>query len=429
MTADWVTGDALGLAIPAHPDAMREGGTAFLTAAFRAFGTLTAGNGVRRITRFEEVGGGSTGRKLLLSVEYERPETGLHTELFVKFSRDHTDPVRDHGRTQMQFEVRFAELSRDRGFPIAVPKCQFADYHADSGTGLLISERIPFGRNGIEPQHHKCLDYEMPQPLEHYRALVSSLATLVGTHKAGRLPSHLADRFPVQIQGVGVGGRTSVTPEKLQRRVTQYGELAAQNPGLLPANVRSPAFISRLSTDAVRFAEQEPTIWRHLAADPDHIALCHWNANVDNAWFWRGGDNLHCGLMDWGGVGQMNVAMALWGAMSGAETSMWDHHLDDLVSLFAAQVRRCGGPLLDADVITRNLMLYVALMGVTWLLNVPALLRIRVPDLTGVTSRLDPRVKEDEGVRAPLQMLTNMLNLWEAHDFGAVLDSLIPADS
>ena len=70
-------------------------------------------------------------------------------------------------------------------------------------------------------------------------------------------------------------------------------------------------------------------------------------------------------------------------------------------------------------------MLYVALMGVTWLLNVPALLRRRVPDLAAVTSRLDPRVKADEGVRAPLQMLTNMLNLWEAYDFGGLLDDLV----
>lgn len=68
--------------------------------------------------------------------------------------------------------------------------------------------------------------------------------------------------------------------------------------------------------------------------------------------------------------------------------------------------------------------------GVTWLLNVPALLRRRAPDLADVTSRLDPRVKDDEGVRAPLQMLTNMLNLWEAHDFGGLLDNLvIRADS
>ena len=89
----------------------------------------------------------------------------LHTELFVKFSRDFDDPVRDRGRTQMESEVKFASSSLAPGFPIAVPRTLFADYHRATGTGILISQRIAFGANGIEPQYHKCLDYEMPAPL------------------------------------------------------------------------------------------------------------------------------------------------------------------------------------------------------------------------------------------------------------------------
>jgi hypothetical protein len=39
MSADrWVTGDHVGLSMPADPDALRSGGAAFLTAAFRAYG-------------------------------------------------------------------------------------------------------------------------------------------------------------------------------------------------------------------------------------------------------------------------------------------------------------------------------------------------------------------------------------------------------
>ena len=64
----------------------------------------------------------------------------------------------------MEPEVRFASLSRAPGFPIAVPAVQFGDYHRRTGTGILITERIQFGRNGIERQYHKCLDYEMPDP-------------------------------------------------------------------------------------------------------------------------------------------------------------------------------------------------------------------------------------------------------------------------
>lgn len=91
--------------------------------------------------------------------------------------------------------------------------------------------------------------------------------------------------------------------------------------------------------------QAEAAVWRHLAADPNHIALCHWNANVDNAWFWRDADDvLQCGLMDWGCVSQMNVAMALWGAMSAAEITLWNEHFDALVTLFVTELAAVGGP-------------------------------------------------------------------------------------
>ncbi len=152
----------------------------------------------------------------------------------------------------------------------------------------------------------------------------------------------------------------------------------------------------------------------YLAAQTDYIALCHWNANVDNAWFWRdAGHVLHCGLLDWGCVGQMNVAMALWGAMSGAETDIWDRHLDELLRLFVSEIHACGGPELSVGELHHQLMLYVGIMAIAWLLDVPALIGSRFGDSAHSLSRDDPLIKDDESVRAPLQMLTNALNLWE----------------
>ena len=105
----------------------------------------------------------------------------------------------------MEPEVRFAALSRTPEFPIAVPQAQFADYHRQTGTGILITERIRFGENGIERQYHKCLDYEMPEPLEHYRALLTALARLAGTHRSGRLPAELTAPFPLDVSAATVG--------------------------------------------------------------------------------------------------------------------------------------------------------------------------------------------------------------------------------
>jgi hypothetical protein len=192
------------VAFPAEPAALLSGGAPFLTDVLRVSGLL-AGNSVTRIAGFREVAGGSTGRKVALSVEYERPQQGLHTELFVKFSRDFDNPIRDRGKTQMEPEVRFASLSREPGFPIEVPSVLFGDYHRQTGTGILITERIRFGANGIERQYHKCLDYEMPEPLAHYRALLTTVARLAGTHRSGRLPAHLTAHFPLDVQAATVG--------------------------------------------------------------------------------------------------------------------------------------------------------------------------------------------------------------------------------
>ena len=77
-------GDRFGRPIPAHTEALCAAGPTFLTEAFRAWEILTADIAVSRIADVREVAGGSTGRKLLLSVSYEHPDPQLHTELFVK---------------------------------------------------------------------------------------------------------------------------------------------------------------------------------------------------------------------------------------------------------------------------------------------------------------------------------------------------------
>ncbi len=416
------------LPIPERAAALREGGIEFLTAAFQASGALAADNRVVRITQFEEICGGSTGRKLLLGVEYEKSQPGLHRELFVNFSRDFDDEIRDRGRTQMALEVRFAQLSRAEGFPIAVPACYYADYDEATGTGALISERVAYGRDGIEPHYGKCLDHLMPEPLAHYEALLRSVARLAGAHQAGRLPAQMTGGFPFDPGAAAVAERAPYNARQLQRRVIRLAEFAQRHPTLLPPNIRTPGFIDRLRNEVLRFAEHEPAIRATLASHHERIALCHWNANVDNAWFWRNGEGrIECGLMDWGCVGPMNLAMALWGALSGAETALWDEHLDHLLALFAAEFEAAGGKKLDITALLRELKLYAAIMGMNWLLDTPAYVESLVPELALAEGRLDPRIQSNEAARATLQMMTNFLNLWQTRDCGRALDEFLAA--
>lgn len=421
----WATGNALGLPVPADAAALREGGAEWLTHAFQAMGSLARDNRVTEITRCDGFTGGGTGTKALLSVVYARPGEGLHEDLFVKFSRNFDDPAMDRASFHMEPEVRFAALSRTPGFPVAVPACMFADYDRASGTGVLITQRIGFGRDGIDRQYGKCLDHEMPEPLEHYRALIRTLARLAGSHKGGRLPEYVAAEFPFDREKALASDRLPYTEQQLRNRVARYAAFADEFPQLLPAEIRSPEFISRFGAGAALFQLHEDAIKRFLHARPEFIALCHWNANADNAWYWRDADGaLQCGLLDWGSVGQMHLAMTLWGCLSGAEGWLWREHLDALLALFAAEYEAAGGPALDLAALRLHLLLYIAMMGLCWLMDAPPRIRREVEDLADCTGPLDPRLTASETARVQLTMMTNFLALWEAEDLTAHLLTL-----
>ncbi len=425
---DWIDGDLLGLAFPAHGKALREGGVYFLTRAFRATGAIAADNSVTRITQLEDCGGGSTGRKLLLSVAFDTAADSLDGAMFVKFSRDFDDDIRDRARYQMEAEVKFGLLSRQQGFPIAVPGCYFADFHRESGTGILITARVPFGMDGVEPQHEKCLDYDIADPLAHYRAIVRALARLAGAHQAGGLGDAVDRYFPFDADALVLRPRTPYTAGQIADRISRYADFAAQYPRLLPENIRRPDFVARLQREAPALQALHPRIVATLAGDPRYIALCHWNANLDNAWFTRSATGLECGLLDWGQVSQMNIAMSLWGSLSGAETTLWDNHLDELLALYAAELRRAGGAELEPARLRTLLALYASLMGLNWLLDTPPYLARLFPALSTFDSRRDQRLRQHEAARTQLQMMTVFMNLWQTTDMARLLREVGDAD-
>jgi hypothetical protein len=422
-----VRGDATGLRVPAHPEALRAGGTAFLTEAFRIFGSLPAANHVSRITRLETCAGGSTGQKLFLTLEYAQPDPALHRELFVKFSRDFSDKARDdRGKHEMETEARFAALSRLPGFPITVPTVYFADYHHESRSGLIISQRIAYGTGRIEPHRQKCLDHELTEPLAYYRVILKSLARIAAAHKSGRLSPDIDRQFAFDRAVAAERDPIAFDAARLHVFVSRYADFAAQCPQLLPANITAPAFLAKLDREAGLFLRHEKTIKRFLQSDPDFIALIHWNANIDNAWFERDAAGvLHCGLMDWGHVNQMNVAFALWGCLCGAPLEIWDRHLDELLALFVAELHGHGGPRLDVAELELHLQLYVALMGVSYLIHSPSRILARLPEAATASGTRDPVFLKNETARNQLHIMTAMLNYWQTRDFGATLERLL----
>jgi len=313
---DFATGNTTSLAIPAHPDALRAAGADFLTHAFRTFGSLPDDNRVARIVSIAPCHAGNSGQKLFLTVAYERPDPALHTDLFVKISRDFADAFRDRRKYELEAEVRLAALSRLPAFPVHVAKPYFADFDHESGTGILITQQIAFGRDGLEPLRAKCMDHTLPNAVEHYQATITALARLAAAQKTGRLSPELERLFPYDRAAAEADPPIPWDEAQMREKVAAIGAFVAGSPQLFPPAVQAPGFIARLERDALAFLRHEAAVRRFLHADPRFVALTHWNTNIDNAWFWRDAQGvLQCGLLDWGMVRQMNLAYGLWGGL------------------------------------------------------------------------------------------------------------------
>jgi hypothetical protein len=417
---DWARGDLLGLDLPTHPAALRAGGAEFLTRAFRASGALGQDNKVNEVTRLDEWLVGGTGPKAKLSVTYERDEPGLSRDLFVKFSRSFTDQTRDRVRYFMEPEVRLANLSRNPIFPIAVPKCIYADFHHASGSGVLITEQIPYGQGPVEPHHHKCMDHLLPEPLAHYRMLISALGLLSGTHRSGRLGEGVEHDFPLDLELLA-SRRSRFDEEQLAMRVNRLIDFIVQYPHLFPPHLTDPDFLAGFRADAPLLIAQQDAITRFHFSEPDMIALCHWNANVDNAWFWREPDGtLKCGLIDWGNVGQMHVCRTIWGSLACAECDLLDGHLDELLDLFITEYAGAGGPTLSKAALEQHLDLDVIMSGLASLIAPRAILS-EIADPTAAIDRYDPLFSVNETARVQLKVTISFLHLWSRRDLGRLL--------
>lgn len=414
--AGWVRGNHLDLDIPAEPTDLKTGGPAFLTAAFRSSGMLSQENAVAAITRFDELAVGGTGRKLILSVAYERPESKLPTELFVKFSRNSDDRARDRLRRHMREEIMLALVSRDPGFPVRVPRCMFADFNEETGTGILITERVLYGEGGVEPCHVKCQDYDLDDPLDHYRTIVKALARLAGAFKADELPADIHRFFPAGSPNIFDNYRTPPRDAVLAK-IDAIEAFGARHPHLVYRGDGTRSLFDKMRADLEVICRDERSIRQAMLRDPDYVSLCHFNVNIDNAWFWSDADgSRHCGLLDWGMVGQMHVAQAIWGSLSGAEADIWDTHLDMLIADFVREYRACGGPALDARRLKTHVFLLAVFMGLSSLLDAPARVLHEIPGLRPEATRFDSEFGVHENARVQLHILNSVLRIWEKLD-------------
>jgi hypothetical protein len=425
---DAFTGDETGLGIPAHGDALLKAGPEFLTRAFHAFGALSPDNRVVAIRDWQPCPGGSTGAKFFMRLAYWREERGLPDDLFVKFARDFTDTRRDVRSWEMAGEARFAPLTRRARFPISVPVALFADYEAASGSGLLITERIAYGEAGIEPHRRKCLDHQtLPDPLPYYRTVAAASRASAAADKAGALGADVDARFPFD-PATGSADPIGYGEAELAAELEHVFAYIRDCPQLVPPEVRDPGFLAQLAENAYLILEHEAEIQAFLTGDPRMIALCHWNAHIDNCWFIRNADGaLQCGLIDWGRVGRITFGSALWGGFSAAHEAIWEHHLDEILALFTAEYAAHGGPLIAPQELTFHLRLHLAAMGVARVLAFPEVIRFRAPECIHASGPHDPMFEPVamDPARNSMHIFGVFLRFWRRYDVGGAVRELL----
>jgi hypothetical protein len=160
------------------------------------------------------------------------------------------------------------------------------------------------------------------------------------------------------------------------------------------------------------------------------FAFCHWNANIDNAWFWHDRNGiLACGLMDWGNVGQMNMVTAISSCLVFSEPDFLIENLDHFFTLFSKEFEEAGGGRLDPAALKLQFTLQMVAGGLRWPLDIVPLIEHHIPEPATVTDRFDPRIENDEFLRTQLHLLTTYLMLWQASDPHGLVDWAISRGS
>ena len=341
-------GDHYGLEFPFTIEALREFGPAFLTAAFKAAGSISEDNEVTEIVELKRLGIQGASENAFLTVAYAKAEPGLDTALFVKFPP--ADPGHKFGLARMSCgEVDMMRLSRERTLPVEMAKYYFGD-HCDHTTNyILITERIRFGEAPIEPAYRKGYDQYVPEIDEHYQVLAKAIARLVAAHKAGTIGHDLENIFPF-----ARAARDFAPIENAEALVDRLIDFISRvAPHLFVPETTTPAFLARWRKDVLFGLEHKDAVIAYLHKNVDYTGLCHPNLNVDNAWFWRDeSDQLHAGLLDWGGAGQMSIAQALDGMVMMPDPKKYTRLRHDLIAAFIGEYAAISGVALDVDELT-----------------------------------------------------------------------------
>jgi hypothetical protein len=411
-------GDHYGLPFPIDLDGLRKAGPDFLTAAFRASGVMSADNHVTDIVALEKLDIRGASENGLLTLAYARHEPDLHTDLFVKFPP--TDVHHKYGLLRLSDgEITIGRLSRERQLPVTVSQYYFGDYSAYTGNYILITGRVPFGVNPVEPAYRKGYDHDVPHIEEHYEVLTRNLARLVGAHKRGELGLDVEEIFPFAKAARDFDPILDAE-QRLEKLIDFIGRIA---PRLFKPEVTTPTFLKQWREDVLFGLDHKDQVLAYLLSDADYTGLCHINLNVDNAWFWRDGSGqLQAGLLDWGGVGQASLAQAISGMMMMPQPEKHIALVDRVIDVFLEECAAQGCPAIDRAELYFQYKASIYSTAICTFVTILSDVVQMFPEdyFASMDNRMDARLLET-GFYSAVVWIDNMLREW--------LDDLTPGDA
>lgn len=357
--------------------------------------------------------------KALITVQYATPDKNLHEELFVKvpFNQDNNLMW----RMNMSFfgdpdggEVSAYQFLQHL-LPFRTPKMYFVDMSRATTNYIIVTEQIPFMPKGMDsrpyeivPTIGKFQDFELQDACQPIYALLRAMARMIAWDKQGRF-EHVREIFEESTYA-RMGGREAVvkaiqagkeakkqaTKEQLRERLKNemLKAIAAQNEkkqkhfagqvdkfiywlrdlgkNLFPADCKEEDFLENFRKQMLLIGKLSGAIamWTEQEEGHDEFyGLIHPNLQIDNGFFWKDEEGMyHAGLLDWGGCGYYPHPGVLLNIMSTAQAQHFLEHEDKWFQCFVDEIKRFGGPEIDAEKFKRIVRLNYA-AGVAGMCN------------------------------------------------------------
>jgi len=384
LTKNSLPGEMYGLPVPPTLSDFEKLGEKYMTQCFHVAGTIPKDNAVKKILAFKrlpmtgQMAAGGSGPKAFITVEYDKEDPDLHTQLFMKMPWAMEGESKEMGvdpfyrwkcSATCDYEAQEATIYRFLGpiFPFKIPKYYFADICRENTNYILITEKIQYADRGktefakyeIIPTGEKYWDWKFEPRVQYemYYAFMRCQARMAAWDKLGRY-----NHCPPDLRGLGMAppmiGSFEWPPQadpkarkvqvnrglKCAETFKEFMTSAKFGKKLFPKELTDTDFIKAIYSCICDSFPYGSEIFLYSCLFPDMIAFQHWNLQSDNGYFWwTDDDKLDCGLIDWGGAAPASFPAKLSGSITAMLGDVLHVHEDGLIKCFIDEYyRECG---------------------------------------------------------------------------------------